>query len=212
MMTKNRKIQLFLLIIALGLVFIGGTVAYFRAETQSDTPISTKSLDIALMEDSEILGQKEQIALQGITPKTSINKKYFVKNLESTPAYTRITITKYWQDKDNHKLPNKDASFIEIQTENSMDWIIQEDKQNQEILYMYYKKPLSQNTKTSAFINQIIIDKTGSAMTNEYTNLHIHIDIEVDAIQQYAAKEAIMSQWGLDANFDEKGNLIAIEE
>lgn len=212
MMTKNRKIQLLVVILSLTTIFVGGTMAYFRAESQSETVINAKKLDIALMENTQRLTNNKQIVLQNLTPKSTIDKAMAVKNLEETGAYIKVTITKYWQNQEERKLPDKDASLIEIVPEVSEDWIIQEDEKNHEELYLYYKKPLQQNESTSHFMNQILIDKTGNKMTNAYTNLQINIDIEVEAIQQYGAKDAMISEWGLAVEIDQDGLLTMVEQ
>ena len=45
-----------------------------------------------------------------------------------------------------------------------------------------------------------------------YSPLTIKVDVEVDAIQKVAAKDAILAEWGLDAQFDSNGNIVSISE
>ena len=39
----------------------------------------------------------------------------------------------------------------------------------------------------------------------------IRIEVRVDAIQARHAKDAMLGAWGIDAQFDEAGNLISID-
>ena len=49
-------------------------------------------------------------------------------------------------------------------------------------------------------------------MTNEYASYQVQIDVEADGIQKYAAKQAILAEWGLDVEIDDQGILQSVEE
>ena len=56
-------------------------------------------------------------------------------------------------------------------------------------------------------------DEDGNALVTieGYQDKSFKIEVRVDAIQARHAKDAMLGAWGIDAQFDEAGNLISID-
>ena len=90
--------------------------------------------------------------------------------------------------------------------------IIDTSDENNEVVYCYYKKPIDSKTSTTHVVDAIKIADLKNADQDLYSPLTIKVDVEVDAIQKVAAKDAILAEWGLDAQFDSNGNIVSISE
>lgn len=213
-MKKDRVVKTSVAIIMLSLTVVGGSIAFFRAETQANNKMTSTQLEVALMEGNTESGFKklndDSVVLEDVSPGASIDRQLYIKNTKESPSYVRVTLTKYWETLDGEKLPDRLSDQISIMTR-SDDWIVHEDE-NDENVYMYYRLPIESGEQTSAFMDQVQIAKDGSKLNNSYTNLNAMVDIEVDAIQEYAAKEAILSEWGLDVEFDGQGRISQVVE
>ena len=75
---------------------------------------------------------------------------------------------------------------------------------------MYYRLPLDTNEYTDDALSHLTIGDV--SMTNEYASYQVEIDVEADGIQKYAAKQAILAEWGLDVEIDDQGILQSVEE
>lgn len=212
MMKKDRIVKFTLAVVMISTMVIGGSIAYFRAETASNNTMSSTSLKIALMEKGNMKEFNNDILLESVVPGAIIQKELYVKNVKESASYVRVTLTKYWEDLNGNKLPELNAKSIELVTDETSQWIIQNDDENHEVVYMYYKQPLQTNEETKDFIDQLKISSDGSQLDNKYTHLNVKLNVEVDAIQQYAAQQAILSEWGLEVTMNDQGMIQEVEK
>lgn len=201
MIKKDRVVKICLAVMFIAAVAVGGSIAFFRTEKDANSPISSTNLGIEIMEENKSLHDNE-IVLDDLMPGSKINRKLYVKNVKESSSYVKVTLTKYWQDEEGNKLPNKNANEIIVNFSDEDDWIFGDKDPNGEVITMYYRLPITTETTTSNFIDSIQVSETGKSLDNSYAGLSIVIDVEVDAIQQYAAKEAILAEWGLDVEFN----------
>ena len=216
MMKKDRIVKLSVAAIFMCMLVVGGSIAFFRAETNATSPMSSTNLGIELMEgktedDSKVL-QDGTVVLNNVIPGATLDKELYVQNVKESPSYIRVTLTKYWQDNEGVKLPEKEAEQIMLVTDDESPWIVQKDDTNGEVVYMYYKAPIQSGKSTTNFLDQLKIAEDGKDLDNSYTNLSAIVDVEVDAIQEYAAQDAILAEWGLAVEFDENGMMTQVEE
>ncbi|MEG1732653.1 MAG: hypothetical protein RR252_05835 [Longicatena sp.] len=192
-----------------------GSMAFFVAEQSVATPISAGKLGMKLVDYSEeknAVMSKKGYQFEKAMPGAVLSRQVHVENVEQKTLYLRVSATKYWTDKDGNKLPDKDASLIKLTTKDPTNWIIRDDaaNSNSEIVYFYYRYPLKANDKTTNIMDAIEIS---SQLTNqEYAEHQVKVLIEANAVQEYAAKEAIENEWGMDATFDKNGVLLDIKE
>ncbi|NBK91628.1 hypothetical protein D5278_06470 [bacterium 1XD21-13] len=153
-----------------------------------------------------------------------IGKKYQeelrVKNTGSIDQYVRVTIYKYWVDENGNKLLGKDLTLdpamIDLKLANAGDWIedTAEGASTPERIVLYYNKRLPVGGVTSNFTESLTIDQKITKMVTEeiskdgefttikstydYDGKQFHIEVQVDAVQDHNAEDAILSAWGRD--------------
>ena len=200
MIKKDRVVKICLAVMFIAAVAVGGSIAFFRTEKDANSPISSTNLGIEIMEGPQAL-QEGELVLDKVSPGDEIQRPLYVENVKDSSSYIRVTLTKFWQDENGEKLPEKDAKEIIINALGE-DWIIDDSDQNGEVVYMYYCLPVASQEATTNFLDSIKISEDGKALDNSYAGLSAVVDVEVDAIQQYAAQEAILAEWGLDVEFN----------
>lgn len=212
---KNKKGYAGIVALLLITVIMGTTFAYFRAETKSDNKITSGNIGISLIDttSNENVLEDEQSILFGLRyPGDKIDKQTFIKNTSDNPLYARIRVDKYWADDSEKKVIEAKSNYIDLITNDTSHWIIQEDEKNSEYVYFYYRNPIESQQSSKNLVDQIGI--SGRITNNEeidYTDLQIVLSFEAEAIQKVGAKQAILSQWGLDVEFDENGRMTEIE-
>lgn len=204
-MKKDRIVKISIAAIAISLMAVGGSIAYFVADTDDTSKISAPKLDIAIKENGEVLS--DEVIIDEIAPNGIVEKPLYVDNTQTSPAYIRVELNKYWVNDQGKKTPEIDASLIKLNYD-ARDWIVQTDEKNGETVYMYYRYPVESGHKTSNFIDNIQLGN----LSNDFTNKQICLDIDADGIQVMAAKEAILAEWGLEVEIDEAGIMTYIEE
>lgn len=214
---ENKKNKLLILMIILCIMIpVGGAIAYFRADTSSSNKLNTGNIGIKLKDaTTNEDGQKDD---NGINfnfgyPGAIKEKQTFVENISNNDLYTRITVTKYWEDEEGNKIIDANPKFIEIITNDQDNRIIQNNDINNEVVYFYYKKLLKPGEATDLFVNQIKLSgKIDNSDMMVYSGLNAHLAFEAEAVQKVDAKSAIMSEWGLDVKIDSQGVIQYIEE
>lgn len=211
------KKKMTLMIVAAGLfvlAIVGGSIAYFTADTRAKNAITAGNLGVELKVDEEKVSQyieNNGLKVSGALPGDRYDYPIYAYNSGDFPSYIRITLTKYWSDSHDEKNFDADSAKILLENNNS-DWIIDTSDENNEVVYCYYKKPIDSKTSTTHVVDAIKIADLKNADQDLYSPLTIKVDVEVDAIQKVAAKDAILAEWGLDAQFDSNGNIVSISE
>lgn len=218
---KLMGLAMTLLVVAI----VGGSLAYFRAETDTQTPISVGNLGVELRLDD--VGNQSYIKdnildVDGGMPGDSYDYPLYAYNTGDYDSYIRITLTRYWKNQaDGTKNFDADAGQILLQLNGNNlqtdkdefietdDWIIDARDKNKEVVYMYYKMPVKADEGTSHAIDNIMIGDIKDQKF--YSTLKLKVDVEVDAIQTVAAKDAILAEWGLYVTFDADGNISQVE-
>lgn len=211
------KKKIGLMSIAIGLLvvsIIGGSIAYFRADTDAKNQITAGNLGVELrLEDEENLENiiNNGLEVSGGLPGDVYDYPLYAYNDGDFDSYIRITLTKYWEDQNGKKKFDADASKILLGL-NKNDWIVDESDHNSEVVYCYYRKPVSANGSTSHVVDHIQIANLTNQDQNLYSTLQVKVDVEVDAIQKVAAQDAMLAEWGLDVSFDNTGMIQEIVE
>lgn len=201
---------------------IGGTLAGFQAQSeQGKTDITTKALGIDLVGKSVPL-DKQTLVADKYLPGSEVEMPYFVTNdvEEGYDLYTRVTIYKYWEDKDNADLQSERISlYAKDSAGNAVklvangevvqvnNWFVQYSDEEQVILY--YAKPLASGETTGNVLDFLVVDER---VDNAYVDQNVILEIQADAVQKIAAESSIPSEWGVYPQFDENGNIVAIAE
>lgn len=196
---------------------IGGTRAGFTTQSEAGkADISTKALGIDL-KDGEVPMAAAMEEIKIAMPGDEIPVSYHVTNNveEGYDLYTRVTIYKYWEDRDSdldagtiHLYAGSGDAKTELLSNTELnDWIIW--YQDEEQIIAYYKKPLAPNEITTNIMDSLTVS---AEITNEYTDKTVKLEIEADAVQKAVAESSIPAEWGVYPTFDANGTITAIEE
>lgn len=146
-----------------------------------------------------------------------------VRNTGTINEYVRVSIYKYWLDAEGEKLRGLSPDLIKLNLVNlGTDWIEDEEASTTERTVLYYNKLLyaeGQGTSESAlFADSLTIDDsiakkvsqetttekgyTTIVTTYDYDGVSFQIEVEVDAVQEHNAEDAIWSAWGKRVTVD----------
>lgn len=206
-------------IIVVGILFITlvvqGSVAYFHEETSFSNRISAGTLGIDLVESSDENSAKlgeNGYQFAKTMPGAKLDRRVWVENTKDKSLYVRVRATRAWYDAQNEKRSDLDASLIRLLTKDTSNWIILDDGENsnQEIIYFYYKKPIAKGERTENIMDAFAISDQIS--NGDYQNVHAQIMFDAEAIQESAAMDAMLNEWGIDVTIDSDGTITEVLE
>ena len=182
------------------------------------TELQTSMVSVQLGQDCEIKGDTKLVL--GKEYKDNLS----AVNNGSTNEYVRVTIYKYWTDKNGKKC-TVDPDLIGLHlvgigsvwtedTASAMENNKAGDIEQRTVLYCRNLVPAGASVpfadtltidKKVANLNKVTQvpkegNKTEIITSYDYNGLTYHIDVEVDAVQEHNATAAIKSAWGVDAS------------
>ena len=136
-----------------------------------------------------------------------------VKNSGTIDQYVRVSIYRYWLDKDGNKMQELSPELIDLNLVNSSDWVVDKDASTSERTVLYYTKLLKAGKSSSPLSDTLAIDNmiaTKVSQTTEtnanglktitttydYDGVTFNLEAKVDAVQDHNAEDAIWSAWG----------------
>ncbi len=179
------------------------------------------------------------VLLESMLPegeKLTLGKKYReelkVRNTGTINQYVRVNIYKYWLDANGVKMRDLSPDLIDLNLVNlGTDWIEDEGARTNERTVLYYNKLLyaqGQGTsETPLFADSLVIDDsiakkvsqetqtngnyTTIVTTYDYDGVSFRVEVEVDAVQEHNAEDAVWSAWGKRISVGEDGILSLVE-
>ncbi len=188
---------------------IGGSLAAFQADGSVRQNINTRSLKMALSDGRAAEGS---LYLNIAMPGGEIEQDIKIENTADTPLYARVTIRKYWGDpagdsSDLEKDYDMDADKISLEVNG--DWMEDVSVRDQETAVYYYCRPISPGADPVDVLDSL---KVAADLDNAYADKGIGLEVEAEAVQTYAAEDAILSEWGVWADIADDGTITAIEQ
>ncbi len=184
----KKKIAALVVFIAIAVMSISGTMAYFTADSVATNVITAGNIQIELLEMQEgENGQLEEFenGQTGIMPGQEVSKIVTVKNTGGYDAYVRVSA------KQVVTLASGAASDTGNQLItcdfNTTDWIIGSDG------YYYYSKPLAAGEETAPLFTKVIFS---GEMGNEFQNCSVEIAVKAYAVQVKNNGEDVMKAAG----------------
>ena len=131
--------------------------------------------------------------------------------------YVRVTVRRYWTKYDTAaggwvKVPEMDSNLIDLQLLAGNGWVIDESATTEERTVLYYTAPLAPGGTTVPFSSTLCISpdvgvtvEQRTEQENGYTVIYntyyydgaaFVLDVQVDAVQDHNAADAILSAWG----------------
>ena len=168
---------------------------------------------------SNLLGENEKIQLG-----RTYNEQLYVVNSGNIPEFVRVTIYKYWTDKDGNKTAATDKlspDLINLHLVTGNGWVedTRSETKTRERTVLYYTNVLGKGDPTPLFADTLTIDERiidlvdietsttktasdGTTVTESVTWLaedgyQFWIEVVVDAVQDHNAADAARSAWGL---------------
>lgn len=162
-----------------------------------------------------------------------------VRNTGTINQYVRVSIYKYWLDPQGVKMRDLSPDLIDLNLVNlGTDWIEDEEARTAERTVLYYKNLLYAQgnvpgemaggaTETALFADTLTIDDsiakkvsqetkkegqyTTIITTYDYDGVSFRIEVEVDAVQEHNAQDAVWSAWGKKVTVGEDGSLSLVK-
>lgn len=207
-----------LALVLLGGSTLGGARAALTVESQDyNSQVKTSKINVALLENGvEKEGNDKLLsALQSEKP-LKIGYPYeevlTVKNTGDIEEYVRVTVYKYWKDK-NGKFPDLDSDWIILDFAEEKGWRIDKDSTTEERTVLYYDPVLPPKGETPAFLKSIAIAEdavrtvtqveSGGEGTTTITTTYIYngcslcLEVHVDGVQTHNGDKAKTSAWGV---------------
>lgn len=132
-----------------------------------------------------------------------------VQNTGDINQYVRVSIYKYWLDKDGNKLPELSPDLIELNLTNiGSDWLEDTAAKTEERTVLYYSKVLSDGATSAPFADTLTINKMIATKVRQetegniiktvyaYDGAEFCVEARVDAVQDHNGEDAIWSAWG----------------
>lgn len=165
----------------------------------------------------QYLVPKEGETSAKIEPGLKYREELAAQNGSEIPIFLRMTVRKYWLDKNGEKAsglsPNRIRLTYGKEAYNNAAWKLNEAESTTESATYYYNTTLSAGATTEPLFDQLVIDsnvakiegyttrtegnKTIYTYIYRYNGYSCAIEADVQAVQTHNANDAIRSQWGV---------------
>ena len=232
---RSPLFSVLLFVIAAALLLtgtIGGTRAVLTYISDDYiTRMNLQEIGVSLLENGSVVSFRDYIAegawsestgvmLANMLPEgepLKLGKAYdevlSVKNSGNIDEYVRVSIYKYWLDRDGNKLTTLSPSLIDLNLVNlDNGWLLDENASTEERTVLYYDTLLVPGQESVPFTDRLIISPdVASTVTQEtyvengytvitttydYNGVSFQIEARVDAVQTHSVEKAILSAWG----------------
>ncbi len=179
---KKRNLVLGSVVVLAALLVVGGTMAWFTAESDPvENKFTAGKVEIELHDDFPEDG------ISNVNPGDEHSKVVYVENTGTIPIYVRVELTPEWKDAEGQDL-GLTVSGADMATFPILEgWELHEG-------WYYYTSPVAAGASTSNLIEEVIF--AGAAMTNDYQGATFTLKVEAEAIQ--ATNGAADGEWGIN--------------
>ena len=149
-----------------------------------------------------------------------------VRNSGSIDQYVRVTLYRYWEDKDGNRVTDAPPELIELGLAGN-GWVEDPSAGTEERMVLYYTGILPAGQETPALSETLTIREEAAFMTAgrgvqgsegtdggsgnspayRYNALRFVLEAEVNAVQTHNAEDAIKSAWGVDVSVGTDGSI-----
>lgn len=215
---SSSKINVVVFVPATVLILLASFVAASAAISYFSSGATMYDIGVTLMENGQAVSwrnynndgswdESNGILLEGMIAEGEqliLGKTYkeelSVCNSGSINQYVRVSIYKYWTDKDGKKLQNLNPDYIELNFCNlGSAWQVDTGSSTQERTVLYYNNLLNSGDDTPLFTDELTINRAVADVVENgvysYDGAKFCIEIHVDAVQEHNAEDA----WGSNA-------------
>lgn len=207
---KKRKVGLLglaiVVIVAIGI--IGTTLA--EPITRTHNKVSAGSLEMDLMVDGSVA--EETTVEDAIAPGEKIDKTVEVRNTGNQDMYIQVAVNKSWRTAEGEPDTEADLDEIKLMLNENSGWKLLEEFSDSEVTYFYYETPVKAGETTSSLMNSYsVLEENKEKNSNAYAGKQVILDFDVDAVQAVGGADAILAEWGLEADLSEDGTIISLQ-
>lgn len=178
----KRKLLILSILAICVATLAAGSLAYFTAEETAHNVITTGSVNVRLIEKTQLadgtVADFPQEGISGVMPGTEASKIVFARNTGEAEAWIRIRMEMSVVSAEGEPLDAElvlDGQTIPLVIPNVKEgWILGDDG------YYYYRKPVSAGAETENFMETVTF---APQMGNEYRNCTVTLTITVQAVQ-----------------------------
>ena len=184
----KRKIAALVVFIAIAVMSISGTMAYFTADSTATNVITSGTLGIELIElEKTDDGLKAFENKQGVMPGEVVSKIVIVRNTEDEAAYVRVKVD---------KIIILAGSQSGITAGNYVSCNYNTDYWTELDGYFYYNDPLGGGEETVPLFTEVTFSKE---MGDEYQGCRAEISVVAEAVQVKNNKDTVFEAEGWPA-------------
>ncbi|MBQ6603398.1 MAG: hypothetical protein IJH99_08375 [Eubacterium sp.] len=206
---KASPIIVGILFAVAAVMIVTGTIGGVKAaplitNTQDYTAeMELTSIGIQITENTTPVPDGQDLMAWLTKPEFKIGKTYeeklAVTNTGTINEYVRVSVYKYWTDKDGKDVTLDPGLIILNFVEG--DWTINKDESTEERTVLYYKEPIAPGDDSTVFMDSVTIDgKVARAIsadkTLDYDGVTFHIQVVADGVQDHNGDAAMTSAWG----------------
>ena len=196
------------IVIAVGV--IGSTIAEPTSKTQNK--VSAGDLEMQVYVNGEEGG--EVTVQEPIVPGQTVKKEVKVKNTGSDQdMYVQVAVNKAWLTAQGEPETDQaiDPNQITLKLTEGSGWKLLDDS-DPEMVYYYYTRPVRPGEETEALMTGYsVLEAQREENSNHYANKQVSLGFTVDAVQALGAENAILAEWGLEAQIADDGTLTLSE-
>lgn len=158
-----------------------------------------------------------------VKPGKAYPEELAVYNSGTIDQYVRVSIYKYWLNKEGEKLQGLSPELIGLHLVNEDRWLLDEESSTPERTVLYYRDILKTGATTLPLSDTLTVDGsiadrvtqtsvtengyTTITTTYDYDGVQFRVEAKVDAVQTHNAPDAILSAWGRKVSIDGDGTL-----
>lgn len=179
------------------------------------TTLLENGSDVTSKEDGVLLGHlKDEALLLG----KEYQEELKVTNTGDIDQYVRVRVYKSWMDENGAKDPTLSPSYIQLHMNPQGGWMEEDGAATAERSVWYYTESLAPGAETTLLADTVKIDsevaskvrtetkvEDGKQVTTTvyaYDGYTFHVKVEVDAVQNHNAVDAMKSAWGVDVKMN----------
>lgn len=227
-------------VVLIGLSSIGGARAALTY--YSDTyyaQVDMKDIGVALVENGSVVSTRDYVESKADGSWTQYNgellanmlinekgeeealklgrdytEELAVLNNGTIDTYVRVSVYKYWTDKDGYKTHDIDPATIKVNFLTDTGWVEDESARTDERTVLYYTRRLDSGETSPLFADTLTIDSNIAAnvttttegnvttYTYDYDGYKFVLEATVDSVQDHNAEAAILSAWGVNVDVE----------
>ncbi len=174
-MRRKHQIRTSLILGAIALLAMGGTVAYFVTSETAHNIVSTSGVKIALNELDGPAGSKPFHYLENITAGETYSKIPYIENIDTEPVWVRAKISLIQTTGDGTETPVTNFSSLMTLQNLGTHWLLNSDDG-----FYYYDSALSTGERTESIFQSV---KFADVIGDEYQLSTYTLTVTAEATQ-----------------------------